>query len=40
MYLALSLENMVTVGVILLIRMLAIHVLAQVGLNVASLWGG
>ena len=40
MYLALSLENIITIGIILMIWMLAIHVLAQVGINVSSIWGG
>lgn len=36
MYLSMTLENWVTVGVILLIWMLAVHLLGQVGVHVAS----
>jgi hypothetical protein len=36
MYLAFSFENFLTVGIILLIWMLAVHVAGQLGVHVAS----
>jgi hypothetical protein len=35
-YLALNLENIITVGVILLCWMLAVHLIGQAGVSVAS----
>ena len=40
MYLSFSLENIVTIGVMFLVWMVALHLLGQVGVNVSSLWGG
>lgn len=36
MYLGISVENFVTIGVMLLVWMLALHVLGQFGVNIAS----
>jgi TM2 domain-containing membrane protein YozV len=35
-YLSFSLENIITIGVMLLVWMLAIHLLGQMGVHVAS----
>jgi len=37
MYLSLSFENMITVGIILLGWMLALHILGQLGVHIAAL---
>jgi hypothetical protein len=37
MYLSLSFENMITIGIMLLLWMLALHVLGQMGVHIASL---
>ena len=36
MYLGISVENFVTVGLILLVWMILLHVMGQLGLNVAQ----
>ena len=36
MYIGISYENFVTIGVMLLLWMITIHLLAQVGLNLAD----
>ena len=39
MYLSFSLENIVSIGVMLMVWMIALHVLGQLGVHVSSLWG-
>lgn len=40
MYLGISVENFVTIGLMLLAWMLALQLAGQLGVHVASLWGG
>lgn len=40
MYLGISFENLITVGVMLAAWMLVLHLLGQAGVQVSKLWGG
>ena len=40
MYLGWTIENFISIGLMLLVWMLAVHVIGQFGVQVSSLWGG